>query len=204
MAPSFGPLTRAYYRWKTLRLPWRKRFFIGYDLQGNTYWEFKLTSADTRMRRIVNYPSKTYNSQVKVPPLWHQWLRYARNTPPSLDEQHGDVLRKERMKVLAAEADARWEAKPRLLATDEPSQATLGAGAKAAINVESKTQQQQQQQQQQMKAGGGGAEGAETAQGAQSSVKDVDDADDSWEKAKKAQKVADKWQPTAWDPSSKS
>ncbi|KAG6121375.1 hypothetical protein E4U14_002011 [Claviceps sp. LM454 group G7] len=194
MASSFGPLTRAYYRWKTLRLPWRKRFFIGYDLQGNTYWEFKLTSADTRMRRIVNYPSKTYNSQVKVSPLWHQWLRYARNTPPSLDEQHGDILRKERMKVLAAEADARWEAKPRLLGADEPSQATLGAGAKAEINVGSETQQ---------KTGVGDAEGAETARGAQS-AKDVDNADDSWEKAKKAQKVGDKWQPTAWNPSSKS
>ncbi|KAG6141777.1 hypothetical protein E4U38_006379 [Claviceps purpurea] len=193
MAPSFGPLTRAYYRWKTLRLPWRKRFFIGYDLQGNTYWEFKLTSADTRMRRIVNYPSRTYNSQVKVSPLWHQWLRYARNTPPSLDEQHGDVVRKERMKVLAAEADARWEAKPRLLGADEPSQATLGAGAKAEMMVESETPQQM---------GAGGAEGAETAQGAQS-AKDVEDADDSWEKAKKAQKVGDKWQPTAWNPSSK-
>ncbi|KAG5965138.1 hypothetical protein E4U58_002924 [Claviceps cyperi] len=194
MAPSFGPLTRAYYRWKTLRLPWRKRFFIGYDLQGNTYWEFKLTSADTRMRRIVNYPSKTYNSQVKVSPLWHQWLRYARNTPPSLDEQHGDVLRKERMKVLAAEADARWDAKPRLLGADEPSQATLGAEAKSEINVESETQHQR---------GVGGAEGAETAPGMQS-AKDVDNADDSWEKAKKAQKVADTWQPTPWNPSSKS
>ncbi|KAG5915383.1 hypothetical protein E4U61_004641 [Claviceps capensis] len=194
MAPSFGPLARAYYRWKTLRLPWRKRFFIGCDLQGNTYWEFKLTSADTRMRRIVNYPSRTYNSQVKVSPLWHQWLRYARNTPPSLDEQHEDVVRKERMKVLAAEADARWEAKPRLLGTDEPSQATLGAGKKAEINVEGETQQQM---------GAGGAEGAETAQGAQS-VKDVDKVDDSWEKAKKAQKVGDKWQPAAWNPSSKS
>lgn len=140
------------------------------------------------MRRIVNYPSRTYNSQVKVSPLWHQWLRYARNTPPSLDEQHGDILRKERMKVLAAEADSRWEAKPRLLGADEPSQATLDAGAKAEINVGSETQQQM---------GAGGAEGAQSA-------KDVDNADDSWEKAKKAQKVGDKWQPTAWNPSSKS
>jgi NADH dehydrogenase [ubiquinone] 1 alpha subcomplex assembly factor 2 len=54
---------------------------------------------------------------VRVPPQWHQWLRYRREEPPSLAEQAADVARQERIKALAAEADARWEARPRL--TDE-------------------------------------------------------------------------------------
>lgn len=47
--------------------------------------------------------------------MWHQWLRHTRRDPPSLDEQKGDVVRQEQMKYLAAEADARWEAKPRVM-----------------------------------------------------------------------------------------
>lgn len=38
-----------------------------------------------------------------------------RRDPPSLEEQTGDVVRQQRMKYLAAEADARWEAKPRVM-----------------------------------------------------------------------------------------
>ncbi|KAF3060051.1 hypothetical protein GL218_04746 [Daldinia childiae] len=117
---QIGPIRKAWYQWKALRLPWRKRFLVGLDLQGNTYWEFRLvrgdpSAPDSRFRRIVNYPRSTHYSEVKVPPSWHQWLRYQRQQPPTLDEQAGDVVRQERIKVLAAEADARWEAKPSLV-----------------------------------------------------------------------------------------
>ncbi|RDA92802.1 hypothetical protein CP533_0801 [Ophiocordyceps camponoti-saundersi (nom. inval.)] len=127
---SVGLLARAWYSWKSLRLPWRKRFLAGYDLSGNTYWEFRLTSrgAPTKdavrgepWRRIVTYPRSTPYSDVKVSPLWHQWLRHQRREAPSLEEQRHDVLRQEQVKQLAAEADARWEAKPRLL-NDTPKQ----------------------------------------------------------------------------------
>lgn len=59
---------------------------------------------------------------MKVSPLWHQWLRYTREHPPSLEEQTREAFRQERMKVLAAQADARWEAKPRVM--DAPGQET--------------------------------------------------------------------------------
>ncbi|KLO80071.1 uncharacterized protein LW93_7517 [Fusarium fujikuroi] len=115
---QIGPVARAWYRWKALRLPWRKRFLVGYDLQGNTYWEFRLTrgaESNERWRRIVKYPRSTHYSSVKVSPQWHQWLRHTREDPPSIEEQHSDVLRQVRMQKLAAEADARWEAKPRVM-----------------------------------------------------------------------------------------
>ncbi|KAI1373347.1 hypothetical protein F4677DRAFT_448423 [Hypoxylon crocopeplum] len=115
-----GTVRKAWYQWKALRFPWRKRFLVGLDLQGNTYWEFRLARGDpslpdSRFRRIVSYPRSTHYSEVKVPPQWHQWLRYQRERAPTLDEQASDVARQERVKVLAAEADARWEAKPSLL-----------------------------------------------------------------------------------------
>ncbi|KAI1337893.1 hypothetical protein F5Y15DRAFT_389553 [Xylariaceae sp. FL0016] len=117
-AKQIGPIRKAWYQWKALRLPWRKRFLIGLDLQGNTYWEFTLARGDEasqRPRRIVQYPRSTQLSEVRVPPQWHQWLRYQRPQPPSLQEQRTDIARQQRMKALAAEADARWEAKPSLL-----------------------------------------------------------------------------------------
>lgn len=162
MAP--GPLARAWHAWKALRLPWRKRFFVGeppplmppavdspppaargasltparppgYDLEGNTYWQFRLTTrgpppppvdaaaaaaADVPAepwRRVVRCArARPHHSDVRVSPLWHQWLRHARRDAPSLAEQRDDVRRQDRLRLLAAQADARWEAKPRLAA----------------------------------------------------------------------------------------
>jgi NADH dehydrogenase [ubiquinone] 1 alpha subcomplex assembly factor 2 len=50
-----------------------------------------------------------------VPPSWHQWLRHTRAAPPTVDEQKSDRLRQERIKVLAAQADARWASRPSVL-----------------------------------------------------------------------------------------
>ncbi|KAK3322296.1 hypothetical protein B0H66DRAFT_553928 [Apodospora peruviana] len=122
MAPNqITPYLRMWYKWKALRLPWRKQFLVGLDLHGNTYWEFRDVRGhdpNARWRRIVRYPSTTHYGDVKVPPAWHQWLRQLRQDPPSIAEQQEDVVRQERMKVLAAQADARWAAKPSL--TDAP------------------------------------------------------------------------------------
>ncbi|KAK1971887.1 hypothetical protein LY78DRAFT_651353 [Colletotrichum sublineola] len=125
MSPiRISPLLEAWYKWKSLRLPWRKRFLVGRDPQGYTFWEFRETRGDGpgRFRRIVKYPRSVYLSDVKVSPLWHQWLRHTRQEPPTLEEQTREAFRQERMKVLAAQADAKWEAKPRL--TDAPGQQT--------------------------------------------------------------------------------
>lgn len=120
----------------------------GLDLHGNTYWEFLdrgsalppptagapagSAAAPVRWRRIVRYPRGTHHDAVDVSPAWHQWLRHTRAAPPSLAEQRADVARQERIKVLAAEADARWEAKPRLVGRDTQGS---GAGAGAALGV---------------------------------------------------------------------
>jgi len=121
---SPSPLRQAWYRWKSLKLPWRKRFLIGLDLQGNTFWEFRdtLSSHQHRMRRIVQYPPSTQYSEIKISPQWHQWLRHTRQEPPSLTEQSQDLVRQRNLKVLAAEADARWAAKPSFLDAPERSQ----------------------------------------------------------------------------------
>lgn len=46
---------------------------------------------------------------------WVQWLRHTRFEPPSISEQQLDEIRQAQMKELAAQADARWAAKPSAL-----------------------------------------------------------------------------------------
>ncbi|KAF7558859.1 hypothetical protein G7046_g5301 [Stylonectria norvegica] len=184
-AKRVGPVAQAWYKWKALRLPWRKRFLMGFDLQGNTFWEFRLTrgtSGPERWRRIVDYPRSTHYSSVKVSPLWHQWLRHTREEPPTLTEQQGDVVRQARMKKLAAEADARWEAKPR--AMDAPGGET---GQRVPL----------------LKTGALEQEGS-TRQADATSSRHVEEdeaakKDDPWEKAR-AQGPSENWQPAAWSP----
>lgn len=168
---------------------------VGFDLQGNTFWEFRLTtrgpgsqhdpSVSTsstasdpgeRWRRIVKYPRSTHYSSVKVSPLWHQWLRYTRHNPPSLEEQREDVVRQVRMKQLAAEADARWEAKPRVMeAGDEKPRPALSSTSQAQD--------------------GSGKEDATKKKQVDTEV----DPKDPWKKAR-ASGPGETWQPSAWTP----
>jgi NADH dehydrogenase [ubiquinone] 1 alpha subcomplex assembly factor 2 len=67
------------------------------------------------MRRIVQYPATAHYSEIDIPPQWHQWLRHTRSDPPSLIEQSQDLVRQRNLKVLAAQADARWAARPSFL-----------------------------------------------------------------------------------------
>lgn len=152
--------------------------FPGFDLNGNTFWEFRLTNNPAeRWRRIVKYPRSTHLSSVKVTPAWHQWLRYTREHPPSLAEQREDVTRQARMKQLAAEADARWEAKPRLV-EDAPQAARLEPRADAAKEPR--------------KSGV-----KEARKGTPETKKE--EAYDPWAQHRSTG-PGETWQPTAWDP----
>lgn len=51
-----------------------------------------------------------------------QWLRHTRFEPPSLAEQQADIYRQQQMKTLAAQADARWAAKPSFLDAPDKQQ----------------------------------------------------------------------------------
>lgn len=67
------------------------------------------------MRRIVNYTQSAHLSDVQISPQWHQWLRHTRADPPSLSELTQDLLRQEKLKALAAAADAKWTSKSNLI-----------------------------------------------------------------------------------------
>ena len=51
-----------------------------------------------------------------------QWLRHTRFEPPTIAEQQQDIMRQDRMKVLASQADARWASKPSALDAPDKQQ----------------------------------------------------------------------------------
>ncbi|KAH9874736.1 hypothetical protein IAQ61_003926 [Plenodomus lingam] len=122
MAGAPGPIRRAWYQWKMKRFPWRKKWLVGFDLHGNTFWEFKDALHALRNRRIAKFHRSTHYGDVEVSPAWMQWLRHIRHEPPSVAEQRLDLQRQERIKQLAAQADARWAAKPSALDAPDTGQ----------------------------------------------------------------------------------
>ncbi|KAH8879908.1 hypothetical protein GQ53DRAFT_737842 [Thozetella sp. PMI_491] len=200
-----SPLLQAWYRWKALRLPWRKRFLIGLDLKGNTYWEFRdVRGAEGRWRRIVKYPRSTHHGDVDVSPAWHQWLRHTRKEAPSIEEQQADVVRRERMKYLAAQADAKWAAKPRLVDTD-PSTAqpktALGPGGNLAQAQEGQPGAPQEPMHQEDVANSGSRQDTwrKMQQEAQRSPRSG--GADPWKQAQRRRGPSEEWQPQSWAPS---
>ncbi|PIA88911.1 NADH-ubiquinone oxidoreductase assembly factor N7BML [Cercospora beticola] len=202
-----GALARAWFKWKALRLPWRKTFLVGFDLSGNTFWEFKDALNAGRMRRIVKYSNKTpHYSDVKVTPQWHQWLRHTRDEPPTIQEQQYDISRQAMMKRLAAEADERWNSKPSFL--DSPTrnqpQPAIGVkdpggyapqtepeasqGVRSAVDEPSKVENASQGQQ----------EGLH--EGRFKGKKTKDKKENPWEKLQPKGNAGENWQPEGWAP----
>lgn len=104
---------RLLHKWQARRdIPFRRKFFIGYDLYGNTYWEFTIDGNMSRLRRKLE-PFKQEIFKVDyfrtIPPQWLQWLRRTRFDAPTLEELVQDQLRQQRLKILARQADEKWQ-----------------------------------------------------------------------------------------------
>ncbi|CAI7666109.1 unnamed protein product [Penicillium glandicola] len=186
-----------WFKWKKLRLPWRKSFLVGEDLAGNTFWEFKDVLNASRYRRIVRFDPKTHFSDVQVTPQWHQWLRHVRQHPPSIQEQQQDLVRQAQIKQLARLADERWASKASFL--DKPktqqqppstqiNEATLNQFPNAAPAPKAPTS----------------TTSPETAPKAKPTPAEpkTQKEENPWTKANKAN-PGEEWQPEAWSPSSK-
>ncbi|KAF4156678.1 hypothetical protein CNMCM6936_007426 [Aspergillus lentulus] len=200
-----SPVNSLWFKWKSLRLPWRRSFLVGTDLSGNTYWEFKDSLNAGRYRRIVKYNSKTHYADVQVTHFtaqWHQWLRYVRADPPSLEEQQQDVLRQIQIKRLAQLADMRWASKPSYLdkpQTQQPGPATRTSDATlhppmGAVGEGPKTHN--------AVSGAEASKAADTTTPTPTPTPDVKRTgkEDPWAKARTGD--SENWQPESWAPSS--
>lgn len=113
LAKKYPPWKRILHKFQKRRdIPFRKRFFVGYDLHGNTYWEFTPDGNMLHLRRKLEpYQETIFKADYAptIPPQWLQWLRRTRDVPPTLQELIDDQLRQERIKILAKQADERWK-----------------------------------------------------------------------------------------------
>lgn len=101
------------------------------------------------------------------------------------------------MKYLAAEADARWEAKPRVMDIPESER------PKSALEDGQRHQEQQMsdgEEAQKQQAEGASTSATETQESnTRSQTAPTPETNDPWAKAR-AQGPSEKWQPTAWSP----
>ncbi|KAK4865200.1 hypothetical protein LT330_001823 [Penicillium expansum] len=185
-----------WFKWKKLRLPWRKSFLVGEDLAGNTFWEFKDVMNAARFRRIVRFDPKTHFSDVQVTPQWHQWLRHVREHPPSIQEQQQDLVRQAQIKQLARLADERWASKASVL--DKPK--TQQQPPATQINEATLDQSAKADSAQKIPASTASRETSPKAK--PTPEPKTQKEENPWAKAKKTN-PGEEWQPEAWSPSSK-
>ncbi|KAJ5814819.1 NADH:ubiquinone oxidoreductase 17.2kDa subunit [Penicillium riverlandense] len=196
-----------WFKWKGLRLPWRKSFLVGSDLKGNTFWEFKDVANASKFRRIVKFDPKTHFGDVQVSPQWHQWLRHVREHPPSIEEQQQDLVRQAQIKQLARLADERWASKPSFLdkpQTQQPSPATNATDATLNRPAEEAAKGATSTQTASASATAAGMDtapkpGETRSETKPASTEETAKKEDPWAKASNP---GDNWQPESWKPTS--
>ncbi|TIB71338.1 hypothetical protein E3Q24_02362 [Wallemia mellicola] len=108
--------------WEAIPKP-SDRYFVGYDLEGNKYYEHPpTTDYKQRPKRTVKYPNHVDWSEVgrEMPAQWKAWLRHTRFEPPSIQELELDLLRIQRTQENAARIEAAFAAQ-RMEAPETPS-----------------------------------------------------------------------------------
>jgi NADH dehydrogenase [ubiquinone] 1 alpha subcomplex assembly factor 2 len=181
----------------------------GRDPSGNTYYELRQPRGDAPQgapfRRLVHYPRSTPYSEVRVPPAWHQWLRHQRGEPPSMAEQVAELQRQARIKVLAAEADARWEAKGSLL--DMPPSTATTTAAEGGRQTREQEQAQVQETEQTSQQGepeepprrDGREKDIPAKQTSSPKTEPPPSSPDPWKRAQRGA-PGETWQPEGWTP----
>ncbi|KAA8565888.1 hypothetical protein EYC84_009700 [Monilinia fructicola] len=131
-----SPIRKAWYKWKALRLPWRKRFFV-WPRPPKQYL-LGIPRRHQHRPHATHRPSTIYHPILRREnkSAMAQWLRHTRVEAPTIEELVGDVARQERLKILARQADERWNAKASFLDTPKMAQQPLPATQSAEVEEE--------------------------------------------------------------------
>ncbi|KAK9367966.1 hypothetical protein V1509DRAFT_624942 [Lipomyces kononenkoae] len=136
-----GFLRSLYLRWKALRhVPFRTRFLIGTDLDGNTFWEWHNRNYPGRPRRMVQLrTAKKDYVDYKLPPQWNQWLRHVRVVPPTIEELVLDEARIASIQAKVEAAEQRWKSVPlKQAAVDPGSVSPQGMPGSEMLNTDAR------------------------------------------------------------------
>lgn len=129
-------LVKAWYNYKSWQLPWRKKFFRGFDLDGNTFYESYNPLTPNKLRRTVKYVKDGHYTDNNVTRMsfrvsqlisaqWMSWLRHTRATAPTIEELVQEVQRIQSTRSNALLIDQRWEEERARLKLQAPDVAAV-------------------------------------------------------------------------------
>ncbi|KAK9898476.1 hypothetical protein P389DRAFT_193510 [Cystobasidium minutum MCA 4210] len=108
----------------------RWKYFAGYDLEGNRYFELPHPLNPNSSKRTIDYRVKRdwadYQFQ-SMPAQWNAWMRRTRQDPPTIEELQKDVARQERLKQNVALLDQAYAEERAQLAAEAERVAQLDA-----------------------------------------------------------------------------
>lgn len=190
---SPGRLTKLYYSFKSLPLPWRRKFFKGFDLDGNEFYESYNALHPTKPRRTVKYVKDGHYTDNQVTPQWMSWLRYTRPQAPTLEELRQEVYRIQSTRQNAALVSARWEEERARLNLTAP----VGTAADApGIDEGRERAQSVERQNDRMETLGEARKQEESIQGR----KNEDASQSDYIPAPGSRDEKGEWQPESWTP----
>ncbi|CAG8574491.1 13569_t:CDS:2 [Ambispora gerdemannii] len=112
-------LSRLASAWKQARFPWRSKFYVGSDLDGNEYYETsRILGNSGRPKRIVNLKQQIKFSDYtgdEIPVQWQSWLRHTRFDPPTIEELKIANQKREIIIERAKRLDQEWNERKRQL-----------------------------------------------------------------------------------------
>ena len=152
MSQPYRPnvLVKAYYAFKSFSFPWRRKFFRGFDLEGNSFYESYNPLTPNKLRRTVKYVKDGHYTDNHVTPQWMQWLRHTRPTAPTLDDLVQEANRIQATRQNALLISQKWEqekARLSLVSPDTSSKTMADLDAKLqAPNEENQARQDVRQQ----------------------------------------------------------
>lgn len=95
------------------RVPFRRKWLRGYDLEGNKYFERMNPLRPGTYKRLVQFRKKQASLvDYEVPSQWNSWLRYIRLEAPTVEELELDRQRMAMLEERARQANEKWKEVP--------------------------------------------------------------------------------------------
>ncbi|CCG81439.1 Putative uncharacterized protein [Taphrina deformans PYCC 5710] len=190
-------ITKLYYAYKSIRLPFRRKVFRGFDLDGNKFYESYNPLTPNKWRRTVQYVHDGHYTDNNVTPQWMSWLRYTRPNPPTMDELRGEVVRIQSTRLNAQLISRRWEEERERLSG-------LNQASLSEPQVQTQAQAQTEQSEEQVLQRQGERESVLREAQRQDQDADVrgDDRQGEYMVAPGTRDEKGEWQPEAWNPAS--
>ncbi|KAI9314778.1 hypothetical protein BX666DRAFT_1839178, partial [Dichotomocladium elegans] len=114
MSTHLSKLQRLRLFYKVNQFPWKKHVMVGWDLDGNEYWEMPNPNNPAgRWKRWVQLKESPGDvglfEENKLPVQWQAWLRHTRYEPPTIQDLVNEQQRLARLRERVRQIQAAEE-----------------------------------------------------------------------------------------------